>query len=999
MSWTRLAWCAAVWAAVGCGEVKTGDDDDTGGAPSVTGVAITPDPATAADTLTCSYTFSDPDGDADASTIAWTVNGDAAGTGATLADGFTGGDTVGCTVTPFDGTSTGEAASATIVIDNLAPSASDVTISPDPPTAAGALTCSYTFEDPDGGADASSIAWTINGTDGGSGPTLAAGFARGDQVTCIVTPSDGIDTGSPATATVTVDNAPPVIDSIAISPSAPTAATQLACAAVAGDPDGDTPTVAYRWLVGTTVLGTGPTLSSGHARGDVVRCEATANDGFDDGPPGTAMVTIGNAVPSIAGVTITPNPAAPSDTLTCGWSGFADADGDPDLSTVQWRINGAPAGTATTLAGGFASGDTVECAVTPFDGIAAGTPASATMEIGNAPPSIVSAAIAPVPARVADTLTCSWIGYSDPEGDPDMSYATWTVNGTSAGTGTTLAGAFVKGDTVACNVTPFDGASTGTTVSTSTVIANTPPVVSGVTITPDPAYVTSTLTCTYTYTDADGDPDLSTRTWRVNGAVVGTGPTLSSGFAKGDVVRCDVVPNDGTASGATRSDSITISNSPPIVSSVTLSPASAYTNTVITATPTWSDADGDTPTFTYQWRVNGTTVPATGSTLSGVTHFDKGDTVAVTVTPSDGTPGTPASASKVILNTAPGTPGVSTSPSFVTVGDVLTCTVTTPAPDPDGDALTYTFSWREDGNPTGLTGATITTTAPGQWECQARAHDGEVQGPIGSAYRTVYTDACGTIAVDTEWSADTTPIVLTCDTTIASGVKLAIVGEVLVVGDGYSLVVEGALVAEGTAEALVRLDDVSIVPGTGTDPSVPFSIDLSFVDFSFGRLYPATGDAIYGSLNIVDSVFLEIQDVVYLWYPVADCRIERNTFLGSYGFSVGTDNGRRVTFANNVFYQQQGAFAIENWAAYDLSVTQVAYNSFLSTDRIAVRLPPGYANAALFAERNYWNTTMKGVVETMIYDINDDIMCAGEIPYDPILLSPDPGTPDPGPWM
>ena len=49
---------------------------------------------------------------------------------------------------------------------------------------------------------------------------------------------------------------------------------------------------------------------------------------------------------------------------------------------------------------------------------------------------------------------------------------------------------------------------------------NAPPEVSGLEISPDPAFVTTPLLCSYAlYTDPDDDPDLSTFTWFLEGRV------------------------------------------------------------------------------------------------------------------------------------------------------------------------------------------------------------------------------------------------------------------------------------------------------------------------------------------------------------------------------------------------------------------------------------------------------------------------------------------------
>ena len=80
---------------------------------------ITPDPATAADTLSCVTSgYADINGDADESRYEWIVNGTLAGTEETLSEAFVGGDEVVCTVIPSDGEDDGEPMSDNIVISN-----------------------------------------------------------------------------------------------------------------------------------------------------------------------------------------------------------------------------------------------------------------------------------------------------------------------------------------------------------------------------------------------------------------------------------------------------------------------------------------------------------------------------------------------------------------------------------------------------------------------------------------------------------------------------------------------------------------------------------------------------------------------------------------------------------------------------------------------------------------------------------------------------------------
>ena len=74
---------------------------------------------------------------------------------------------------------------------------------------------------------------------------------------------------------------------------------------------------------------------------------------------------------------------------------------------------------------------------------------------------------------------------------------------------------------------------------------------------------------------------------------------------KGDVVVVSVTPNNGYLDGTTVTDSATVADTAP-AATVSLNSHTPRTNDVLTATATSSDADGDTVSLTYVWRVNGT---------------------------------------------------------------------------------------------------------------------------------------------------------------------------------------------------------------------------------------------------------------------------------------------------------------------------------------------------------------------------------------------------------
>ena len=340
-----------------------------------------------------------------------------------------------------------------------------------------------------------------------------------------------------------------------------------------------------------------------------------------------------NHLPEVTAVNISPDPATPSDTLTCEYT-FSDADGDADMSTISWTIGGTEVGTSATLSGVFSPGDTVTCTVTPYDGTDTGASASASITIENTAPSIVAVLINPDPAYADDTLECTWIGYSDAEGDPDMSVPDWYVDGTFVSSGTTLAGAFAKDDLVTCSLLPYDGYSTGTGMSTSITISNKAPEVTDATISPTAPSTLDDLVVTVTSNDIDGDTVSLSYTWMVGGAVSGIGSvdTVPAGeTSHTQTWYVTVTPNDGTEDGAAfDSDSVTIDNTPPTTPTIAISPSSPVTETddlYCEVTGASVDVDGDAVSYGFTWTRDG--VEWSGSTSSSMYT---GDTIPVSET-------------------------------------------------------------------------------------------------------------------------------------------------------------------------------------------------------------------------------------------------------------------------------------------------------------------------------------------------------------------------------
>ncbi len=287
-------------------------------------------------------------------------------------------------------------------------------------------------------------------------------------------------------------------------------------------------------------------------------------------------------------------------------------------------------------------------------------------------------------------------------------------------------------------VTDTDG---NTGVDRLTLFVNGPPGAPVVQITPDPAGADDTLRATIVTEapDPNGDSITYTYAWYQNGAVTShTGNTVpAADTARGDVWEVTATPSDGFDFGPFGTDDIVIGNAAPTVSSVSISPTVAYTDDILTAVPSgFSDSDGDPEGYRYQWALNGTDiVGATDAVLAG-TYFVKGDDLTVTVTPWDGTTvgGAVTSGVREIQNSLPTAPIVAITPEYPEDDDTLECRIVGASTDADGDPVSYAWSWKNNGTPSGTTSDTISasdTSNADIWECTVTPNDGTADGPTG----------------------------------------------------------------------------------------------------------------------------------------------------------------------------------------------------------------------------------------------------------------------------
>ncbi len=582
----------------------------------------------------------------------------------------------------------------TFTVNGL-PTAPTVSLAPDPATTADDLrvTIDSPSVDPEGATVSYAYSWYQDGVLSSASTSSvlpSSATSRGEAWRAVVTPSDATHSGAAGEASLSIGNSAPSITNVTLTPDPASESDTLVCTpAGASDPDGDSVSFAYAWDVSGADPGTSGATLTGTTfdRGDTVTCTVTPSDGTDSGAAmGSNTVTIGNSAPSVASVTISPDPAWAGSTIACSYSGYSDGDGDPDASTIAWTVNGSAAGSGATLGIAVVGGDALLCTVTPSDGTDTGSPVSAALLVSNSAPSVATVTISPNPATSTDSLSCGYSGFSDPDGDADHSTMDWTIDGSWAGSGATLGAGYVRGDTVACTVTPDDGSDNGSPVSDSLVIGNSPPVVSTVVISPAVAATDEVLTVGVSHSDPDGDSVSLSYTWTVDGAAAGSAASLdgTTAFDKGDVVVVTVTPSDGTDTGSPVSSSgLTIANTPPEAPSISLTPEDpeeGVDDLVCTVGTASYDIDGDSISYSFAWTVDGAGYPSdwdTGFASSGwtgptSTHLTDdtvpaadllaGELWTCTVTPDDGDDdGTSASVSATVEASAAGCVTVSSS--------------------------------------------------------------------------------------------------------------------------------------------------------------------------------------------------------------------------------------------------------------------------------------------------------------------------------------------------
>lgn len=562
--------------------------------------------------------------------------------------------------------------------------------------------------------------------------------------TWTATAIDGQGFEASVSAMLTVDGVPSGL-TVAIEPAAPVTGDELKLTVLtpAVDPEGSPITLRVTWKRNGSAFILGDTVRAGVIQqGEVWEASAVASDGTHNAPPVIASVTVGNARPRITALEIVPGTPVSGDTLTAQAT-VVDPEGDDTTVSYTFRPAGTTGGTpgASATFTGAVRGDVIEVVAVASDAGGAGPErVSDPVTVVNAPPSATGAVITPVGATSADTLTCTVLGFLDPDEDPDQTTYAWSAdNGPWLPLGATVpAGTFKGGQWVSCLATPSDGTAYGDPVpSTAVRLGNSRPYVEGGQLSvPTPSKADTVCVVDATFVDLDLDAIQVSYTWTADGRVIGNLSCVTLGSAvRGETLKVVVATRDAGGAGGSTTLETTIVNAPPQITTFALVPAAPITGDGLALDLVVEELDSDTVTRSVSFVVDDQVVQL-GTELSWAGPVSRGQVVHVDLVVDDGQGASVSqSTADVEVANAPPDPGtVGIVPDDPEPGEALVCATDVAPTDADTDSLTTTFAWELDGVPWDGTPDTTTedgdtvpasTTQDGEtWTCVARTTDG-----------------------------------------------------------------------------------------------------------------------------------------------------------------------------------------------------------------------------------------------------------------------------------
>jgi hypothetical protein len=656
--------------------------------------------------------------------------------------------------------------SPTVEVQNTAPTAPAIALSPEVAQTRSPLEVAVTRDSSD--ADGDRITYRYVWLRGGKmvKPKVVtrinpAKTAKNQEWRIVVVPFDGEEEGKATSAALRIRNTPPGPAQIEVAPASPRIDDEprAVIAKPAVDDDGDSVHYTYRYWVNGQALSLPETTASVPRRAlrkhQKVKVEVVAHDNEEAGGAVEREFQVINTPPPAPKIAIWPATPRTTDDLRLGvLESKPDADGDQILLEHTWAVDGASAAHPVIVPSAVTrKGQRWTLTVTPFDGESRSAPISVSTTIQNTPPEpplvtldrytfFTGEEVTPRIDRPAE----------DVDGDPiRLSYA-WLRNGKpSGGTATTLGAAdTAKGQIWEVRITPHDNEAAGQPVSLRFEVVNSPPTAPKIALSTQTPSVKDRVEVRVTEPANDSDRDrlVYRYRWVRDGEVMkawsSSKATLEPGEArKGQRWRVEARAFDGEAEGEPSFADLVVRNHAPAPPRVALLPEQPRTTDPIECqrAAAGSDPDGDRLTYRTRWLLDGSPVSMSPDATRIPTSITREKQVwQCEVISFDGELPSVAARSKpvTVVNTPPEPPAVSVVPRRPTTTADLVCQLDVPSTDADLDPLSYRFVWTLNGKR--WSGGELPNRVPasatrrGQtWACTVTPFDGDVEGRLARA--------------------------------------------------------------------------------------------------------------------------------------------------------------------------------------------------------------------------------------------------------------------------
>ncbi|PEC49510.1 hypothetical protein CON00_10625 [Bacillus sp. AFS096315] len=275
----------------------------------------------------------------------------------------------------------------------------------------------------------------------------------------------------------------------------------------------------------------------------------------------------------------------------------------------------------------------------------------------------------------------------------------------------------------------------------------------------------------------------------------------------------------------------------------------------------------------------------------------------------------------------------------------------------------------------------------------AKTLDGQYVGYVSSAYiekqgDTVSSVISGVISEDRVLTKEGSPYVQTGPIVINSGVTLTIEPGVELIGkNGSSISVNGKLIAVGTEQERIKLQDV-YVKGSNFNNSF---IQIEYAD----HFYPSRYNGGFLVTTINKNVTLRHNQyrngTISLSSSILDSIIEHNFFSQKATLNVNNGPGK-IYIKNNTFINPL------DYSAPDIKLTSrdpdggianifINENNFFGYPRLKVDIS-GYKGILFDGKNNYWGLTDTKQISQGIVDVNDNMNYRDKLDVSTISYKP-----------